>query len=163
MENEDHTHVVYDPDVEERRETRTTYLSFCQDHGCEYAPDIYAHGVGHDKGRILISVSEDRAIKLWGSPKLTMENLKNTIEPKDRYKVVIDGRAEPLQPYQYFSCANKGCYLYFQPHHHTWNVDLDKLNEPIARGRYWQMIEDGMTCRAKTCQHISTHVYSKNE
>jgi hypothetical protein len=163
LSNGTHHHVVFDPDIEAREDSAITHMTFCQDWECRGAPNIHAHGSGVSQEIIPIDVSAATAREVWGTENPTMHHLKNTREPPSRGKAVIDGRAEATHPYGYFSCANQGCYLYYKSHQHTWNVDPDEPSRPIARGRYWHMIENGARCADLTCQHQTPHIHSKNE
>jgi hypothetical protein len=158
-----HEHVRYDPKIEPRRTIMATYLSFCGDETCRWAPTVHAHPQGQETELIPINLTPEVAIKIWGTNDPTMEDLQIASQSR-RLVPQVDSRAEKDHAFGYFTCVMPSCPKYYETHQHQFNVDPDQPTIPIPRGAYWGLMTSGRLCHDDKCRYPpNRHLHTKNE
>ncbi|KAK5175915.1 hypothetical protein LTR44_011524 [Exophiala sp. CCFEE 6388] len=80
FQNRQHSHIMYDPDINPKEYVRTIEIQLCQDFSCEYKPEIHAHREDNNE-KVEIEIPIEVARMVYGTDHPTMHNMtKNDTE-----------------------------------------------------------------------------------
>jgi Retrotransposon gag protein/Zinc knuckle/WCCH motif len=155
--NRQHTHTVFDPKAEYKRNPQAIQIRFCQDEECEHKDSVHAHQ-GNDDEVMEMEIPKEVIERVWGKQETSSLSMMNDNAVS---QLVMDERVEKQYMSRDFYCFDIACPYYMMTHQHARNIDPDHPEWGFTPEQFQAMLEVGMTCEDERCQwNKEQHVHT---